>query len=245
MKIGYKPTKGDPDVWIRPAVKGDGYEYYEMLLEYVDDIFAISNIPMKTLNGIQEEFKFKNNEVKPLVMYLGAKLEYQIFNGVKCWTMPSDKYVNAAIENIEKKLKSECRHLPRRADTPMSSSYRPEEDVSAELEGTDHTYFQELIGIFRWAIELGRINIMIEVPMLSTHLAMPRSGHLQQAIHIFAYLKVNSKKTLAQDPQHPVYDENQFSPVADWHDFYSNAKEQILDDSPPIKGKNGFNALLC
>ena len=95
-----------------------------MVLVYVDDIFAISNDPMKTLNGIQEEFKFKNNEVKPPVMYLGAKLEYQIFNGVKCWTMSSDTYVNAAIENIEKKLKSEGRHLPRRADTPMSSSYR-------------------------------------------------------------------------------------------------------------------------
>jgi hypothetical protein len=48
-----KPTKGDPDVWIRPAVKGDGYEYYEMVLVYVNDIFAISNDPMKTLNGIQ------------------------------------------------------------------------------------------------------------------------------------------------------------------------------------------------
>jgi hypothetical protein len=88
---------------------------------------------------------------------------------------------------------------------------------------------------------------MIEVSMLSTHLAMPRSGHLEQTIHIFAYLKVNPKKTLAVDPQHPVYDENQFSPVADWHDFYRDAKEQIPDDSPPppIKGKNGFNALFC
>ena len=119
----------------------------------------------------------------------------------------------------------------------MSSSYRPEEDVSAEPEGTDHTYFQELIGILRWAIELGRIDIMIEVSMLSTHLAMPRSGHLEQAIHIFAYLKVNPKKTLALDPQHPVYDENQFSPVADWHDFYRDAKEQIPDDSPPSRGR--------
>jgi hypothetical protein len=73
-----------------------------MVLVYVNDIFAISNEPMKTLN----EFKFKNNEVKPPVMYLGVKLEYQIFNGVRCWTMSNDKYVNAAIENIEKKLKS-------------------------------------------------------------------------------------------------------------------------------------------
>ena len=78
---------------------------------------------------------------------------------------------------------------------------------------------------------------MIEVSMLSTHLAMPRSGHLEQAIHIFAYLKVNPKKTLALDPQHPVYDENQFSPVTDWYDFYRDAKEQIPDDSLPSRGR--------
>ena len=27
--IGFKPTKADHDVWIRPAVKSDGTEYYE------------------------------------------------------------------------------------------------------------------------------------------------------------------------------------------------------------------------
>jgi hypothetical protein len=70
--IGYKSTKGDPDVWIRPAVKHDGYEYYEMVLVYVDNIFVISHEPLKTFNGIQENFKFKNDEVKPPVMYLGA-----------------------------------------------------------------------------------------------------------------------------------------------------------------------------
>jgi hypothetical protein len=95
-----------------------------------------------------------------------------------------------------------------------------------QLEGTDHTYFQELIGILRWSTELGRIDIMVEVSMLSTNLAMPRNGHLEQAIHIFAYLRQVQRKTLAMDPKYPVYNENQFSPVSDWHDFYRDAKEQ-------------------
>ena len=236
-EIGYKPTRGDPDVWIRPAVKSDGFEYYEMVLVYVDDIFAISHLPTKTLEQIQEEFKFKNDEIAPPDMYLGSKLEYQQFNGAKCWTMSSEKYVNAAIENVETKLKAQDKRLPKRADTPMILNYRPEEDVSAELQGTDHTYFQELIGILRWAIELGRIDIMIEVSMLSVHLAMPRVGHLEAAIHIFAYLKTTPKKTLAFDPRHPVYDESRFPPKADWHDFYREAEEQIPDDAPPPRGK--------
>jgi hypothetical protein len=31
-EVKYKSTKADPDVWIRSAVKLDGFEYYEMLL---------------------------------------------------------------------------------------------------------------------------------------------------------------------------------------------------------------------
>jgi hypothetical protein len=43
--LNYLPTKADPDVWIRPAVKPDGFEYYEMTLVYVDDIMCISHDP--------------------------------------------------------------------------------------------------------------------------------------------------------------------------------------------------------
>ena len=47
------PTKADPDVWIKPAVKPDSSEYYEMVLCYVDDVLAISADPMKTIDGIK------------------------------------------------------------------------------------------------------------------------------------------------------------------------------------------------
>jgi hypothetical protein len=54
-----------------------------------------------------------------------------------------------------------------------------------ELSMVDTRYYQELIGILRWAIELGRIDIAMEVSMLSTHLAMPQDGHLNQVYHMF------------------------------------------------------------
>ena len=40
--IGYTSTKGDTDVWIRPAVKPDGTEHNKMVLCYVDNVLAIS-----------------------------------------------------------------------------------------------------------------------------------------------------------------------------------------------------------
>jgi hypothetical protein len=237
-EIGYKPTKADPDVWLRPACKSDGFEYYEYVLVYVDDIFTISHDPATTMDQIQEEFKFKNNEVASPDFYLGAKLERKVINGVDCWTMASDKYVNAAIENVETKLKQDFKQLPKKCTTPMSSKYRPEEDTTDELQGTDITYYQELVGVLRWAIELGRIDIMLEVSMLSTHLALPRVGHMQQVLHIFGYLKQYPRKTLAFDPRHPNIDESKFPAMADWHDFYRDAEEPIPDDAPVPRGRS-------
>jgi len=46
-----------------------------------------------------------------------------------------------------------------------------------------------LIGILRWAVELGRIDIYIDVALLSSHMAQPRVGHMQEVLHIFSYLK--------------------------------------------------------
>ena len=62
--------------------------------------------------------------------------------------------------------------------------------------------------------------------MLSSHLALPCKGHLQQVYHMFGYLKAQPKKTLAFDPTHPDIDEARFL-CHDWHDFYRGAKELI------------------
>ena len=37
-ELGYTPTKADPDVWLRKAVKADGFQYYETFLCYVYDV---------------------------------------------------------------------------------------------------------------------------------------------------------------------------------------------------------------
>ena len=39
--IVFVPTRAAPNVWRRPAIKEDGFEYYEYILCYVNDILAI------------------------------------------------------------------------------------------------------------------------------------------------------------------------------------------------------------
>ena len=54
--LEYKPMRADPDAWIRPATKANGFEYYEMVLVYVDDTLCISEDPKATMHGIQGTF---------------------------------------------------------------------------------------------------------------------------------------------------------------------------------------------
>ena len=121
--------------------------------------------------ALMSEVKFKNDKVAPPDIYLGAKLEPMTLNGYECWSMGSTDYVKAAVANVKEKLAKEGRSLPgNKAFTPPMSnkhSYSPELDSSDFLEGEGLTYFQELIGILRWAIELGRVDIFHEVSILS------------------------------------------------------------------------------
>ena len=64
----------------------------------------------------------------------------------------------------------------------MTNGYQPKLDVSTELNPRDASQYQSLIGILRWIVELGRVDICCEMSMLSSHLAMPREGHLEQSI---------------------------------------------------------------
>ena len=67
----------------------------------------------------------------------------------------------------------------KRASTPLAYDYRPEIDKSDELTPEEASYYQSLIGILRWMVELGRVDICCEVSMMSTQLAMPREGHME------------------------------------------------------------------
>ena len=52
-EIGFQSIPADPDVWLRPAVKFNGEDYYEWFLMYVDDILAISMDPTAILNSME------------------------------------------------------------------------------------------------------------------------------------------------------------------------------------------------
>jgi hypothetical protein len=75
-------------VWIRPATKPDGTEYYEYyVIVYVDDIGHASHDTDVTMHAIKAIYKLKNDSIDPPTTYLGAGVEDKEINGVTCWTI--------------------------------------------------------------------------------------------------------------------------------------------------------------
>jgi hypothetical protein len=129
---------------------------------------------------------------------------------VYAWSFSSSQYVQAAVKNMEgylAKPENGKWKIPSRAETPTQTTYRPELDVGPELSAVESAYYQSLIGVLRWIVELARVDICLEVSMTSSHLALPREGHLAQVLHIFAYLKKYHNTEMVFDPSDPVIDQ--------------------------------------
>lgn len=239
--LGFRPSIADPDVWMRAAVKPDGEEYYEYILVYTDDCLCVSYDASLPLKSIMEYFKFKKDKIEPPEFYLGARLERKPLNGGHVWTMTSKDYIKAIVKNLEERLEKKGMKLPNRhVNTPISPSFIPESDQSQELNENDTTMFQELIGELRWAIELGRVDILTEVSLLSAYQASPRLGHLEQLLHIFAFLKKRIKLTLYFDPTEPNIDQSIFqnnTPVETFKEQYRDATEELPHNMPTPRGR--------
>lgn len=127
--------------------------------------------------------------------------------------------------------------LPKIAPNPFAMGYEPELDTSTPLEPDEASYFQSIIGVLRWMVEIGRIDINTEVSILSSFLAFPREGHLEAAIHIMGYLRHKHISRMFLDPSYPGIDTSIFNRGADWAEFYGDVEEAIPPNAPKPLGR--------
>jgi hypothetical protein len=135
-------------------------------------------------------------------------------------------------------------HLPQRADNPFPYDYHPELDQSEPFDPECSSFYQHLIGVMRWMVELRRIVIATKVSLLSSHLAYPRVGHLEEALHIMSYLRQKHNSRLIFDPTYPKIDMGMF-PQYNWTNFYGNIEEAIPVDMPEPLGKDVDVRMMC
>ena len=146
--LNFKSCLAYPDVWMRLAIKSNGYTYYKYILLYVDDALVVSENAESILrNKLRRYFHFKEGSIGPPTMYLGGRVrKVQLENGVWAWSFSSSHYVQSAIKNVEAYVgrpKNSHLKIPSKAETPLIMSYRPELDVSSELTSRDSAYYQE------------------------------------------------------------------------------------------------------
>jgi hypothetical protein len=197
-ELGFVSSKADPDLWMRSAKKANG-----------DHINGID--PSSFMDALGRRFTLKSGSIKePADSYLGANVKKIRIprsddpDKVR-WAFESSSYVAKAMNHVDRELAEANMKLMPNVKTPLASGYRPELDIFHELGSKQLNYFQGLIGIMRWICELRRIRILMPVSILSHYLVSARQGHLEQAFHIFAYLKTHSHSTTVFDDTMPTY----------------------------------------
>ena len=78
--------------------------------------------------------------------------------------------------------------MPKKAANPFPGDYEPELDTTPALNPELSSWYASLIGMLRWMVEIGRVDIITEVSKMASQMASPREGHLDALMHIFGFL---------------------------------------------------------
>ncbi len=87
------------------------------------------------------------------------------------WGLSTSKYVVQSVKNCQLHLTDKLNgkySIPTRADNPFPVDYDPSIDLSDILDPECSSFYQHLIGVMRWIVELGHIDIATEVSMMSS-----------------------------------------------------------------------------
>ena len=189
--IGYPLCPEDPDLWFKEETcPSDGDKHYAYFFLYVDNCLVIHNAEDTALHELDHFFTMKSGSIGYPNMYLGAKLRKVVLeNGFEAWATSALKYLKEAVSNSEDYLHENFggRKFSKKVINTFESEYDPLMNSSADLGLMLMNYYQTLIGVLRGIVELGRIDIITEVSMLVSQLALQQYGHPEAVFYIFGY----------------------------------------------------------
>ena len=229
QELKFKPSKADPDVWMRPEPGGTCYEYIAV---YVDDLAIAAKDPQAFCNELKKKYNLKLKGVGPLEYHLGCT-----YNKDPDGTLAADprRYVNKILESYERMFKEK----PRKSRPPLEGGDHPELHTPELCDEHQTNQFQTLIGQLQWLISPGHFDIAVHVMSLSRFRAQPRKGHHDRAKRIVGYLLFLSDGAIrfrTGEPDFSSLDDQEY----DWtRSVYSGACEQIPHDIPKTLGEHG------
>jgi hypothetical protein len=85
-------------------------------------------------------------------------------------------------------------------------------------------------------MELGRMDTITELSMLSTHFCLPREGHLEAVFHVFAHMGLHHNERVVFDTTYYSVDMGNFIKT-DWKSMYGDVKDMVPYDAYVTHGK--------
>ena len=95
--------------------------------------------------------------------------------------------MNASISTIEEALVEINISLPVNACTHITNKYHPELNKIPEINYHKTRFFQEIIDILQFVVELGRVIILLEVPKISSFMINPCIGYIHASLSLFEF----------------------------------------------------------
>ena len=115
---------------------------------------------------------------------------------------------------------------------------------------SEANYYKNFIGVLRWIVELGRIDINYDAAILLQYLANPRRRHLHQTLHVFKHLDIHKDLFLRFDPTYLDVDsllnseDNPKCKTKVMKEFYPDAEEAIPSNAQEPRGKRFKSTVL-
>ena len=226
--MGFKPSRADPDIWMKSSKDGSHYEYIAV---YVDDLAICMKDPKAFCDTLKENYKLKLKGVGPINYHLGCG-----YTRDEDGTLVADprKYVEKILESYEKTFGEK----PKKSKTPLVGGDHPESDTSDFCNQDQIKQYQTIVGQLIWLSGLGRFDIAVHVMTMSRFRQQPRIGHLERLKKIVGYLANLLHGALRFSLHEPDYS-NLPHKEYDWQrTVYRGAKEEIPHDIPEPKGKH-------
>jgi len=236
--MGFKPSKADPDLWMKRIDDGT----CEHVARFVDDVIAFAKDPMRIMEELKKTYTMKG--VGKPQHYLGGDVvdlpdEWKKEN-ITC-AFSAQTYIKNCVPKLAKMCGKGTFQTHR---TPFSEDCHPELNVTPLCDAENISKFKSLVGSANWIITLGRFDIAYAVSTLSCYTMAPQIGHFKAMERVFGYLhKFQDGKLIIDTAEPPVKHKAMFSTGFSWSEFYPDAEENVPRDMPDPMG--ALATLLC
>src|SRR6478735_2529933 len=195
-KLGFRPSKADPDFWIR-----DMQDHYDYIARYVDDIIVFSKDPMTVMTELKKTYIMK--DVGKSQYYLGGD-DITMDEACKKEGIKLAFSAETYIKNTLPKLAKVCGLEDfKKWNTPFCENYHAEMDETPLVPPSKISDYQSLLGSANWIITLGRFDIYCAINTLSRYSMAPREGHFKAMTRVFGYLRQRTRGRILIDVSQP------------------------------------------